>query len=255
MDVREIKAIDIHTHIDHGTRHDSPNEEKPYYTAFADKLIEMETAANIRCLFASTFSSVLSVEDVEEENEYMFRTARDNEIFYQWVVIDPRNDATFRQADRMLQTDKCVGIKLHPVCHKYAIADYAEKLFGFSSERGATVLIHPEERPVYLVPFADRYPETTFIAAHLGGKSWGEAIKAAKHKNLYADTSGIASSLNQIVEYTVGQVGSERILFGTDTYAAGFQRGRIEYALISDEDKANILRNNALRLFGAKLKR
>ncbi|MBQ9543644.1 MAG: hypothetical protein IJV00_00800 [Clostridia bacterium] len=28
---------------------------------------------------------------------------------------------------------------------------------------------------------------------------------------------------------------------------SGFQRGRIEYALISDEDKQNILRNNALR--------
>ena len=49
-------------------------------------------------------------------------------------------------------------------------------------------------------------------------------------------------------------VGFERILFGTDTYAAGFQRGRIEYALIPDEDKANILRNNALRLFGSKLR-
>ena len=38
-------------------------------------------------------------------------------------------------------------------------------------------------------------------------------------------------------------------MFGTDTYAGGFQRGRIEYAMKSDEDKANILRYNAKRLF------
>jgi predicted TIM-barrel fold metal-dependent hydrolase len=51
----------------------------------------------------------------------------------------------------------------------------------------------------------------------------------------------------------VEQIGSEHILFGTDSYAAGFQRGRIEYALISDEAKMNILRNNALNLFRNQL--
>ncbi len=50
-------------------------------------------------------------------------------------------------------------------------------------------------------------------------------------------------------------MGSERILFGTDTYAAGFQRGRIEYAQISDADKENILVNNAVRLFGHLIER
>jgi len=45
----------------------------------------------------------------------------------------------------------------------------------------------------------------------------------------------------------------EKILFGTDTYAVGFQRGRIEYAMISERDKQNILRYNALKLFKDKL--
>ena len=99
--------------------------------------------------------------------------------------------------------------------------------------------------------FADKYPDVTFIMAHLGSYSVSDsiAIEKAKHGNVYADTSGIASSKNLVIEYTVGRVGSERILFGTDTYATGFQRGRIEYALISEEDKENILRKNAERLF------
>jgi predicted TIM-barrel fold metal-dependent hydrolase len=48
-----------------------------------------------------------------------------------------------------------------------------------------------------------------------------------------------------VIEYTVERAGAEKIFFGTDTYSAGFQRGRIEYARISDKDKENILYNNA----------
>jgi hypothetical protein len=84
--------------------------------------------------------------------------------------------------------------------------------------------------------------------------TYANAIEFAEHGNVYTDTSGNASSKNHVIEYMVERVGSERILFGTDTYAAGFQRGRIEYALIPDEDKCNILRYNAERLFGDRLK-
>ena len=43
------------------------------------------------------------------------------------------------------------------------------------------------------------------------------------------------------------EVGSDRILFGTDTplYFSPMQRARIDYAQISDADRANILRNTA----------
>jgi len=45
----------------------------------------------------------------------------------------------------------------------------------------------------------------------------------------------------------VSEVGSDRIVFGTDTplYFAPMQRARIDYAAISDADRANILRNTA----------
>jgi hypothetical protein len=70
--------------------------------------------------------------------------------------------------------------------------------------------------------------------------------------NVYVDTSGSASMQNGIIEYAVNRIGSERILFGSDTYSAGAQRGRIDYAQISKTDKYNILRGNAERLFKLK---
>lgn len=93
----------------------------------------------------------------------------------------------------------------------------------------------------------------TLIIAHLGSVEQVDAAKRAANGNIYLDTSGNASSKNKVIEYAVSEIGSEKILFGTDTYAVGFQRGRIEYAMISEIDKQNILRYNALKLFKDKL--
>ncbi len=243
----------MRTHINHGSRFDTIVSD--IYTANLDNLIRINNAAYIGKMPCSTFSAVLNTEDVEAENEYLFDLAQQYDRLYQWVVIDPRNDRTFEQADRMLGHGKCVGIKLHPSNHHYTLAEYGDKLFSFSSAHHAIVQIHPEKPASAVLPFADRYPDTSFIIAHLGSVEHVDAIANSMHGNVYVDTSGITSSRNHVIEYAVDRVGSERILFGTDTYAAGFQRGRIEYAQISDADKENILVNNTVRLFGHLIER
>ena len=77
-----------------------------------------------------------------------------------------------------------------------------------------------------------------------------EAIKAAKHRNIWTDTSSSSSMQNKLIEYVYSQIGADRIMFGTDTNHAGAFRGRIEYALIPDEVKYKILREDAEKLFG-----
>lgn len=243
-----MKAIDTHTHINHGSKWDA--NERKCYTADLEALLKMNEAAGIGKMFCSSFASVLTNEVIEEENDYMFHLAQELDFLYQWVVIDPRNDKTFEQAQKMLKSRKCVGIKLHPVYHKYELEKYGDRLFSFASEYHAIVQIHPEKGASYILPLADKYPKVRFIMAHMGDETWVDAIEFSKHGNVYVDTSGIASSQNMVIEYAVSRVGAEHILFGTDTYAPGFQRGRIEYALISRKDKENILRNNAERLFG-----
>ena len=245
------KAIDTHTHINHGSKFDS-SPDSLLYDATLDYLMKTNEAAGIGKMLCSTFSSVLSAEEVEAENEYMYNLSKTTDCLYQWVVIDPRNENTFLQAEKMLESPKCVGIKLHPPMHGYSLREYGDKIFSFAQRHKAIVQIHPEESPDYILPFADKYPDVTFIMAHMGAfreDSYANAIEFAKNRNVYADTSGSASTKNKVVEYVVGRVGSERILFGTDTYAPGFQKGRVEYALISDEDKENILWKNAERLF------
>ena len=252
--IKDILAIDTHTHINHGSQFDS-GKDSILYNATLDYIKKMSAAARITKIFASSFSSVLSTEEVEAENLYMNELSKKTDFLYQWVVIDPRNEKTFLQAEKMLGDEKCVGIKLHPPYHEYSIEEFGDKLFSFADEMRAIVQIHPEKDADYILNFANKYKNTTFIMAHMGSygeSSYADAIEFAKNGNVYVDTSGIASSRNYGVEYVVSRVGSDKILFGTDTYAAGFQRGRIEYALISDADKENILFRNATRLFDIK---
>ena len=244
------KIIDTHTHINHGAKNDS--KEDMYYTAGLNDLIEIGAAAGIDMMFCSTFASVISTEEVVDENEYLYELSQKVENLYQWVVIEPRNKETYAQAERMLKSPKCVGIKIHPPYHKYTYDEYGDEIFSFANDLGAIVLIHPWKEVKRLLPFADRYPNATLIAAHYGDDDI-DCITEAKHANIYTDVATSGSIKNKMLEYVVNAIGSERILFGTDTYDPGFIRGRVEYARISDKDKENILYNNAERLFASRI--
>ncbi len=247
MNINTISAIDSHTHINHHSPYDSVQTELS--CSMLPDLEKYNQAANIGKMCCSTFASVLNASVIPEENAYLYELCTHYDWLYQWVVVDPRIPQTLEQVKRMLQSSKCVGIKLHPLYHKYALEQYGDKIFTLASDYNAIVQIHPKKDVTYILPFANKYPNITFIMAHLGNETYVDAIEQAKYQNVYTDTSGIASSQNHVIEYAVSRIGSEHILFGTDTYAAGFQRGRIEYALISEKDKENILCLNAKRLF------
>ena len=243
-----LKAIDIHCHFNHGGKFDTDESED--YICNLEFLRKEHTRLSVHvCAMAGTFSAVLSYQLVKQENEYLYKLSQEDPFVYQWVVIDPRNENTFKQAEIMLKSNKCLGIKIHPEFHKYPLKDYADKIFSFANDRGAIVLSHPTFD--YMFEDVDKYSDMKVIIAHLGtGQGYYvPIIRNAKHQNIYADTSGSASSKNNVIEYTVRQVGSGKILFGTDSYSCAFQRGRIDYADISEEDKENILYKNALKLF------
>ncbi|MEI8078196.1 MAG: amidohydrolase family protein [bacterium] len=256
MNTKNLIAIDTHSHYNTGSEFDTKTDAT--YSADLNFLRKTSQNAKIGPIFASTFSSVLNRREVVSENHQNFLAAQKYPWLYQWVVVEPDNDESFAQAGEMLKNKKCVGIKIHSVCHNYSIKAHGEKIFSFAAENQAIVLMHP---PSYsdkseledLLPFANAYSTMTLIIAHLGSVEQVEVVKRAAHGNVYLDTSGNASTKNQVIEYAVSEIGSEKILFGTDTYAVGFQRGRIEYAMISARDKQNILRYNALKLFKDKL--
>ena len=245
-----MKVYDIHSHFNH----DAPIETKEdeLYICHIPFLKQERLRLGISAMAVCSFASVLDKNSVFKENEHCYELANQDDFLYQWVVIDPKDHRTYEQAERMLISKKCLGIKIHSVCLQYDIMFYIDEILSFASEHNAIVLMHPDHI-LEVAKKLDEYPNVRLIIAHLGSLEHIEAIKNAKHHNIYTDTSGIASSKNNIVEYAVKEVGSDRILFGTDTYSAAFQLGRIMFADISEKDKENILFKNAESLFEGKL--
>lgn len=243
----ERNAIDIHSHFDHGAEGEQ-NGFGMLSVSTLDFMQEDNQRFGIKEVGYSTYASVLSSANIVEENVYLNGLLKENEDLYQWVVVHPLQEETFRQAERMLESPRVLGIKIHSPMHKYDVRAYGDQIFSFANAHNATVLMHPD-KILDMPQFADRYPNMKLIIAHLGSKEHIEAIQSAKHGNIYTDTSGVLSSLNNIVEYAVEKIGSEKILFGTDTYSPAFQYSRIALARISQSDKENILYENAIRLF------
>lgn len=239
--------IDVHSHFDHGTPYDCPEDELHFRgLAYVESVYRN---ANVKQVGICTFASVVyHPECVVEENEYIHKLIDERDWVYQWVVVDPRQKETYAQAERMLPHPKVLGIKIHPDFHGYNILDYGDEVFSFANRNNAVVLMHPQH--IMQMPgLLNKYPDAKLIIAHIGSFEHVDAIAQAIHGNIYTDTSGSASVCNNIVEYAVQRVGSEKILFGTDTYSLGCQFGRIALSALPQEDMENILWKNAMNMF------
>ena len=238
-----LPAIDFHCHFNSGTKKEQQTSE--IYKCDLEFLMSERKRLNVIAAFMSSFGSILEQGSAVSENEALERLVTERDDVFEWAVLDPRLDGCFEQVDRQLANVKVAGIKIHSCIHGYPIEEYADAIFGFANERGAAVLMHPDNIEK-MVEYADKYQKMKLIIAHLGSLEHIEAISKAKYGNIYTDTSGIASSKNNVIEYAVEHIGADKIFFGTDTYSVAFQRGRIEFANISEEDKRKILFENVI---------
>ncbi len=255
-------AIDVHAH--YGDYFDSPFGLNNWLmSGDPDEVVRRASAVGIAQTIVSPLKAMMPRyhADTEAGNREAARVVRDTEELLQWVVVDPLNPATFKQASQMLRSPKCVGIKVHPEMFGFKIADQGEAIFEFAAERMAVVQSHSggeNSMPADFVRFANDYPDVKLILSHLGNGPQADhtlqvnAVKAAKHGNIYTDTSSSNSITSRMLEWAVMEIGAEKILFGSDTplYFVAMQKARIDHADLSESDKCKILRENAIRLFG-----
>jgi len=258
-EVRAIKAIDVHSHAGSDR---TPARDAALEDTREEYLLRTMEGANIGISINSSRYACIPAGSgfCVEGNRQMLALAHRHEKVYMWAFIDPQEKESFAQAEELLKDPKVLGLKIHPQLHGYALRDRGDEIYSFAGRLGVPVLGHGgangclHEDYVY---FANRYPEVTVIAAHLGNSPDGDgfhairAMKEAEHGNFYIDTSSIMSFLSGIIEHTVREIGSDHILFGTDNsiYFSPSHRARINEALMENEHKAAILRENALRIF------
>jgi predicted TIM-barrel fold metal-dependent hydrolase len=169
-------------------------------------------------------------------------------------------------ARRCLDQEAFVGIKIHPpLAECYANDERWEPAWRLASELAVPIMTHSwwvsDYNPVqrYATPdqferYVQTYPDVSLILGHAGGRYEGHraAAKLARsYPNVYMDLSGDSYSFG-LVEWLVEQAGAERILFGSDITMIDGRTvlGRVLDAHISHADKALILGENAVRVFG-----
>ncbi len=258
-------AIDVHAHYGAYQREGGSEELDCMMTKNPRQVVETAKNAETQCTIVSPLSALMprgKADAAAGNDETVRELAALPEMLF-WVVVHPEQPETYRQARQLLKEKNCVGIKIHPEEHLYPIGKYGERLFSLAAECGAVLLSHSgheRSRPMEFLPFADTFPEVNIILAHLGNGGSAEgphdlqvrAIQASQNGNIYTDTSSARSMQAGLLEWAVGEIGCQRILYGTDSplYFAPSQRIRIDRADIGPEAKEYMLRKNAVRLLG-----
>lgn len=149
-------------------------------------------------------------------------------------------------------------IKVHPAVSKCRLDDKRMNgIYEFAARRKSCILAHtwldndPYGNMDLFAGVAKNHPDIAWIMGHSGGPygSRHAAELAAEVPNVYLDLTLSMCPARQ-VEFFVKEIGSERVMFGTDHpfLDPRPQVGRVALADISADDKANIFGKNARRL-------
>lgn len=261
MHPMDLPAIDVHGHF--GSHADGTDRfVDRLMSADVDVVRERARAVGIAVTVVSPLRALTPYGgDVRRANEEAATAADRHRDIRFWAVLDPRLPESFRQVEALLDQPGCAGIKIHPIRHFYEIRAYGDAIFEFAAGRSAVVITHSGDQgsfPEDFVPFTDRYPGVRLILGHLGNSADGAvtrqvaAIRRSQAGNVYVDTSSAKSIYPGLIEWAVGEVGADRLLFGTDTpvYSAAAQKARVAYAGLDEATKRTILFENAASLLG-----
>lgn len=162
-----------------------------------------------------------------------------------WLGADRARDTLARARD-----GGAVALFLDPSLQGFDPFDgLVDPLLDFAAEEGWFVYVRsgtpPHATPLVIASVARRYPDTKFILGRMGATDfWTDVIEALQYApNMYGETVYNAWDLIlNVVRETEG-VGSERVVFGSDSpYATQrFEIDRMRAWPIPDEEKSLVL--------------
>lgn len=240
--------IDMHGHYGTFSGIYFPN---PY----AEQMLDSMDRAGVSVIVCSSHAGLC---DQERGNREMAEVVKKHPgRFYGYRVINPNHpEAARREVDRYPQDPGFVGFKFHPSGHSYSIAgEHYLPALEYANEHRLIVLSHTwghsqYDGPKLVAEVAAKYPQTTIIMGHSGYGEWDVAFAVAReHDNVYLDLCA-AYRVNGVVARMVNEVGSHKIVFGTDQpwFDPHYCAGSVCFSRITDDDRRNIFHRNAEKL-------
>jgi len=181
-------------------------------------------------------------------------------------VYDPRcSEECLAALNEAAHWPGFVGVKIHPAFHRTAAEDVRyEPVWRFAADHDVTVLAHSwsvsDYNPAqqYATPgrfesYLQRFPSVRLVLAHAGGRGTGrhELIRLVNtYPNAFTDFAGDIFCY-RLIESLIQSIPDDRILFGSDFPWVDPRANcsRVLLANIPDEQKAKILRGNAIRVY------
>lgn len=153
-------------------------------------------------------------------------------------------------------SDVYAGLKFLADYHGYPIShERYMPAWELAENRSLPVLLHTWggsglDGPEQVRIVAEKYPNTRLLLGHSCHGEWDKAVALVKDfPNVYLELCAVLH-WRGILDRFVAELGSERIVFGTDLpwFSYHYYIGAVLGADIADDDRRNILYRNAERL-------
>ncbi|MCL2058062.1 MAG: amidohydrolase [Oscillospiraceae bacterium] len=240
--------LDFHAHMH--------NLASMYLPAFSPELmIEVMQRCNTKL---TVFCSHMAMAYAEFEEGYNLNVAKrfPGHFLAYHAVIPGRTD--FKAAIARLEANKAyyLGMKMHADTDQTPLTSDAYKPFmEYLDANRLPALLHTWGGSKYdgvdeVATIATRYPGAIFICGHSFHDDWKNGAELIKnHPNLIAELTAVMDNRGAI-ELLCAEVGSERILFGTDVpwFDTHHGVGAVLSADITDDDRRNIFYRNGEKL-------
>lgn len=252
-------AIDIHVHLSTPGPDPSKEElERVVHTAQHFGIKRMVLVSNLTAMGGPN----PSIEDIRAINTHtLAAVARRPDVFIGFCYLNPSHPLSFikEELDRCIVQGGMRGIKLWIAVK--ATDPRLDAVMESAASLGVPVLHHAmykqtqysfnESTPAEIAHLAKRFPQVPIIMAHLTGCGCRGVLDVAALPNVLIDTSG-GQPESGILEYAVRELGSERVLYGSDWPLRDFgvQLGRVYDAELTGDQRADVLWRNAARLLG-----
>jgi predicted TIM-barrel fold metal-dependent hydrolase len=146
-----------------------------------------------------------------------------------------------------------VGFKFLPDYHRVAVDSQGyQRALEYADRHRLLVLVHtwkgsPYDGATPLRAMVEHYPNATFLLGHSIHGDWDSAVTLARDfPNLYLELTAVFDDRGALEKFAA-EVGSQRMLFGTDLpwFDPHHAVGALLSAHLSDEDIHNICHCNA----------
>jgi len=273
-----MKIIDAHSHfinqnvINDGVRNCEFLEE------FQDPSVESGVKFWLDAMDKNEVEKVIFIA-LSPGNKDFMKFVGSSDRFVGITTVDPTDEDAVKCIDRDVKAG-CKGVKLYASTGGYDVADSrADRVYEYCERKGIPIIIHfgvslgkvtnlMYGNPLCLSPVIMKFPNLKFIIAHFGAGYFREVLLLTyKNENVYFDTSGRNNwldtspfdwDLKDVFKKALKCVGSERILFGTDSYREdeGYrddvlkEQMKIVKELAGKKGVEDIFYNNAKKVFG-----